>query len=348
MTKIIQFLNNVGNHIGGIEQCAINYSKAFSLDPKYNIYTILPNKNICYKDQLVGELFEVSIKNKIKLFISIIFIIHKVRPDFIILHCSRGLKLFQILSKIYKFNIAGVNHGFNLNKFIKHADFLFCINKSQIKQLTDRVKNKKPDIVYFPNVTEVNKNIEKKVISNKVVIGTLSRIDFKYKNLDKIVLAAKIMKNKDMDFIFHIGGDYGEIGRLKKMVHDFGLNDKFLFKGFIKDKAKFFSEIDIFCMPSKEETFGISYIEAMAHKVPCVATNTSGALEIFLEKDCAIIIDKDNEGGISNKIYESIQFIIINDQFMSDMIIKSLSIVEEHFSLNSLITRFKKFPKKKK
>ncbi|MDA7704906.1 glycosyltransferase family 4 protein [Rickettsiales bacterium] len=340
MTKIIQFLNNVGNHIGGIEQCAINYSKAFSLDPKYNIYTILPNKNICYKDQLVGELFEVSIKNKIKLFISIIFIIHKVRPDFIILHCSRGLKLFQILSKIYKFNIAGVNHGFNLNKFIKHADFLFCINKSQIKQLTDRVKNKKPDIVYFPNVTEVNKNIEKKVISNKVVIGTLSRIDFKYKNLDKIVLAAKIMKNKDMDFIFHIGGDYGEIGRLKKMVHDFGLNDKFLFKGFIKDKANFFSEIDIFCMPSKEETFGISYIEAMAHKVPCIATNTVGAMEIFSRKDSAIIIDKNKEEEIANEIYRSIKLLIGNKELRENIVNESHLIVKQQFSCDALLNRF--------
>lgn len=339
MIKIAQFLNNTGNHIGGVEQCAINYSKAFSSRNNYKIYTTLPHKNICYSNHILGELLKVNIKNKITLFLSIIRIIIQIKPKFIILHCSRGLKLFYILSKIYKFKIIGVSHGFNLDKFSKYTDFIFCINKTQIAELKNKVNDKK--IIYFPNVTNIPNIKGRKEMGKKIIIGTLSRIDFKYKNLDKIVLAAKIMKDEKMNFVFHIGGDYGEIDRLKQMVIDYELNNYFIFKGFVKDKIKFFSEIDIFCMPSKEETFGISYIEAMAHKVPCIATNTEGALEIFSKKDSAIIIDKNQENHIPNEIYKAIILITENTKLKDNLIEKSFDIVKNNFSFNSLLNRFK-------
>jgi glycosyltransferase involved in cell wall biosynthesis len=341
MIKIIQFLNNVGNHIGGIEQCAINYSKAFDDHKKYNIYTITPDKNICYKDQIEGKIFTVNIRNKIKLFFQLFKAIQETKPNFIILHCSRGLKLFKILSLFYRFKVIGVNHGFNIKKFIKYTDLIFCINKQQIKDLQKLVDVKK--LIYFPNVTEIPKIKARKKIGKKIIIGTLSRIDFEYKNLDKIVLAAKIMKDKNMDFIFHIGGGGGDINKLRNMVLGCSLKNYFLFKGQIKDKAKFFSEIDIFCMPSKEETFGISYIEAMAHRVPCIATNTIGAMEIFSEKDSAIIIDKKKD--IANQIYKSIDLIKNNDSLNQEFVQNSLHIVRNKFSLKSLIKRFIKIRK---
>tara|TARA_Y100000389_G_scaffold40527_1_gene35086 strand:+ start:748 stop:1788 length:1041 start_codon:yes stop_codon:yes gene_type:complete len=340
-TSILQFLNNTGPHIGGVEQCAINYSKAFVSSNNYDIYTILPNKNVCYDNQISGKKFKVNIKNKIKLFIQIAIIINQARPNFVILHCSRGLKLFNILSKIYKFKIIGVNHGFNLNKFSKYTDFIFCINKTQIAKLKNKVDNNK--IIYFPNVTDIPNIKERKEIGKRIIIGTLSRIDFKYKNLDKIVLAAKIMKNNNMEFVFHIGGDYGEIDRLKQMVMDYDLNNNFIFKGFIKNKEKFFKEIDIFCMPSKEETFGISYIEAMAHKVPCIATNTVGAMEIFSRKDSAIIIDKNKEGEIANEIYKSIKLLIENKELRENIVNESHLIVKQQFSCDALLNRVDNF-----
>ncbi|MFZ8864582.1 MAG: glycosyltransferase [Rickettsiales bacterium] len=344
--KIIQFLNNTGQNIGGVEQCCINYAKSLSLDKGNSVNTILPNKDTCYRDQIIGKIFEVNIKNKIKLFVSLVSIIYKIKPDFLILHCSRGLKLFKILSIIYKFKIIGVNHGFNLVKFTKFTDIIFCINKSQMTQVKNIIRGQKTEVVYFPNVTEVKDKIIKKDIGKKIRIGTLSRIDFKYKNLDKIVLAAKIMQDKNMDFIFHIGGDFGEISQLKLMVKNANLNDYFIFKGFIKDKEEFFDEIDIFCMPSKEETFGIAYIEAMSNKVPCIATNNTGALEIFAQKDSAILIDKNDEDSIPNKIYEAIKFIADNRNYRIRMIENSFKIVSREFSLKSSLLRFNQIVQK--
>lgn len=222
------------------------------------------------------------------------------------------LRFVKILQKLFKFKIVGVSHGFNLKKFIKDADLLFCINSKQLKTVQEVVKNKS---VLVPNYTYVNPDQDLMIKFNgKTVIGTLSRIDFEYKNLDQVVKAAKILKDRGRDFIFHIGGDFGEIESLKKMVLENNLEQNFVFKGLVTDKKQFFNEIDIFCMPSKNETFGISYIEAMAHQVPVVATENDGSNDIFVQKGSALLIAREDFKQLPEKIAENIEKLIDNKE----------------------------------
>jgi glycosyltransferase involved in cell wall biosynthesis len=339
----LQFLHNTGPHIGGVEQCAINYSNALISDPNNKIYTLIPNANVSYKQNLNGVVIEVNIKNKIKLFFDIIRAVKQAQPDFVIMHCSRALKIFKVISYFKKFTIIGVNHGFNLKKFVQNADVIFCINKTQISQTREIVKNKNIEIAYFPNITPIKENFDHKNNINsgrKITIGTLSRIDFEYKNLDKIVLAAKIMKEKGMGFEFHIGGDFGEIEKLRKMVGDYSLDSNFVFKGFIKDKDKFFNEIDIFCMPSKNETFGISYIEAMARGVPVIATNNDGAIDIITDKESGLLIDKNNPDQLPDLIVGAVDFLIENPDITSQIIKNAFLKVGDDYSFDAMKRRF--------
>ena len=338
--KIIQFLNNTGAHMGGVEQCAINYSRSFPNNNKNVIHTIIPNQNVSYKDHICGNIHELDIKNKFSLFASLFRIVKTHKPDFFILHTSRGLRILKYLSKIYKFKIIGVNHGFNLKKFVKHSDIIFCINKNQITESEKLVKNSKIQIIYFPNVTDVNQKLDVKNFSSPPIIGTLSRIDFKYKNLDKIVLAAQILKERNIKFMFKIGGDYGEIDRLKTMVNESQLNNYFVFKGLISDKTSFFNEIDIFCMPSNEETFGLSYIESMTNSVPCIATNTNGANDIFEDNVTGFIISKDDPEQIPVLLADKIEYILSNQDLCKQIATNAYTFVNDNFSLNSMYQRF--------
>jgi len=40
----------------------------------------------------------------------------------------------------------------------------------------------------------------------------------------------------------------------------------------VHDKRTFFAGVDVFCLPSHHEPFGIVLIEAMAHAMPVVST----------------------------------------------------------------------------
>jgi glycosyltransferase involved in cell wall biosynthesis len=57
--------------------------------------------------------------------------------------------------------------------------------------------------------------------------------------------------------------------------------DNVTFPGFISDRAAFFAALDLFIMPSRSEAWGLAAIEAMAHGVPVIASDTGGLPEII-------------------------------------------------------------------
>lgn len=77
-----------------------------------------------------------------------------------------------------------------------------------------------------------------------------------------------------------LGGDGGELPGLKKRVAELGLEDYVKFPGWFEDVSKFYEMIDIFCLPSLDEPFGLVVLEAMSAGLPVVATKTYGPVDI--------------------------------------------------------------------
>lgn len=334
--KAVQFLINTGPHMGGVEQCASSYSKINDLSSKVEIISIIPSKEVSYKKYISGKVYEVNIKNKLIFFFKIFCIILKERPGFFIFHSSRALKLVRFLSLFFKIKIIGVNHGFNLKKFINKADIIFCINSHQVNITRELLKNSSTKVALVANFTQVEKINRVKKIGDEVVIGTLSRIDFEYKNLDKVVESAVILKKNGVKFKIHIGGDFGEIDRLKEMVSKNDLGREFVFKGLVVNKKEFFDEIDIFCMPSKNETFGISYIEAMANQIPVIATDNDGAKDIFENKVTGVIINKGDPDKIPQLIADSVTFLVNNPEKRQEIIANAYKVAQEKYSFEAM------------
>ncbi len=339
--KIIQIVTNTGKNMGGVEQCAINYSKLNFLSDKVEVVTIAPTQETSYINFIEGRLHKVSFRNKFALFFKFFGVLRKERPDFLIFHSSRLLKISSLLQKFFGFKIVGINHGFNLKKFVKYADLIFCINSSQLSIVNKLSANKKSQGILIPNYTDVNVQAHSNDAKvGKIIIGTLSRIDFEYKNLDKVVQASGILKEKGCNFAFHIGGDFGEIVALKAMVNDAGLDKNFVFKGMVTDKEQFFSEIDIFCMPSKNETFGISYIEAMAHKVPVIATENDGTNDIFSQQGSAILIAQQDSDDLTAKIAENIENLAKNVDLRKEISDRAFLVAQNKYSLEAMRSDF--------
>jgi len=78
-----------------------------------------------------------------------------------------------------------------------------------------------------------------------------------------------------------LAGDGSERGALERLAVQRGLSDVLSFPGWITDKQAFFAGIDVFCLPSHHEPFGIVLIEAMAHALPIVTTDSEGPAEIL-------------------------------------------------------------------
>jgi glycosyltransferase involved in cell wall biosynthesis len=126
------------------------------------------------------------------------------------------------------------------------------------------------------------------------VIGLLGRID-PLKGQHDALSALRIMHRAGKkaylllvgDSTLHEGNEYRE-----QLLHDirrFDLENFVILHPHIHETSLFYGSIDCFLMCSKGETFGTVTIEAMAHQVPIIATDSAGSPEILDHGRCGLL-----------------------------------------------------------
>lgn len=78
-------------------------------------------------------------------------------------------------------------------------------------------------------------------------------------------------------------GDGPERPRIEQRVRDLGLREHVHFAGEQPDGLPWLSVADLFLLPSAQESFGLSALEAMACEVPVVASSVGGLPEVVTE-----------------------------------------------------------------
>jgi glycosyltransferase involved in cell wall biosynthesis len=82
---------------------------------------------------------------------------------------------------------------------------------------------------------------------------------------------------------------------MRRMVKHFGLDDNVTFLGSLpkRELQSLLSSADMLVMPSRDEAFGIVYLEAMALGKPIVASNKGGIPEVVTNGRNGILVDLD-------------------------------------------------------
>lgn len=128
---------------------------------------------------------------------------------------------------------------------------------------------------------------------NEQVLMTIARFDPR-KKLDLLINAFSIVvKTHDAKLVLVGSGPLEE--SLKKQVNDLNLQDKVLFLGYRKDTPDLLKEADVFLLTSSEEGFGNVIIEAMASKVPVVASGVGGIKEIIKHNHNGLLFESGNQ-----------------------------------------------------
>ncbi len=68
---------------------------------------------------------------------------------------------------------------------------------------------------------------------------------------------------------------------LEQQVHALGLTSRVVLRGFVGDAARHMRAFDAFVLPSHNEPFGLVLLEAMACRVPVIASDSGGPTEIL-------------------------------------------------------------------
>ena len=103
------------------------------------------------------------------------------------------------------------------------------------------------------------------------------------KGADKIVFVAQKVIAKIPKAVFLVVGGGPLQNSLVKQAKSFGLEKKIIFTGPVPNDEvpQYYCPADVFFMPITENGFGRVLLEAMACKLPAVASDTLGPLELF-------------------------------------------------------------------
>jgi glycosyltransferase involved in cell wall biosynthesis len=101
------------------------------------------------------------------------------------------------------------------------------------------------------------------------------------KGFSDLIEALAELASRGYRFEARIGGDGREKKYLKALSTRLRLNNRVRFLGWVENKRAFFEAVDLVCVPSREEPFGIVVLEAMAHGRATIATDAAGPREII-------------------------------------------------------------------
>jgi glycosyltransferase involved in cell wall biosynthesis len=96
---------------------------------------------------------------------------------------------------------------------------------------------------------------------------------------------------------------------LKRKAEQLGIAERVRFLDERSDVPKLLAAADIHCQPNTSpEPFGLSFVEALAARLPVVTTNIGGALEI-VDETCGILVSP----GDLNSLAEALRRLIKDD-----------------------------------
>ena len=268
--------------------------------PNYELYKDTPNiflfsLNLEREIQFKGEaafskLYYLKAVKKIK------EVINNFKPDILHSHYATSYGFLGALtgfhpyiisvwgSDIFSFPNHSIIHKQLLKYNLSNADYILSTS-NVMKEETKKFTNK--DIIVTPFGVNINIFCPKKVNSifgpDDFVIGTIKTLEKNY-GLEYLIKAFHLIKEKysEKRLKLILVGKGSEKSSLENLVRKLGIQDDTVFTGFIDSTfiPEYHNMIHINVIPSINESFGVSAVEAMACGKPVIASNIGGLKEI--------------------------------------------------------------------
>ncbi|MDD9179325.1 MULTISPECIES: glycosyltransferase [Aliivibrio] len=135
------------------------------------------------------------------------------------------------------------------------------------------------------NKIEARKALGVYLPSNAIVVGNAARLEL-IKGQSNLIEAMAFLDKK---YHLLLAGSGGEKEYLHNLVIQYKLEDRVHFLGHIDHMPTFYQALDLFCLPSNNEGFPLSTLEAQSCGIPCVANNVGGVSETLCPQHSQLV-----------------------------------------------------------
>ena len=268
-------------------------------------------KNSCLAQKLPAE-DKFYISSGIRGVIQLAAIIKKNKVQIVHAHAGKDYRSAVIAAKIAgnckiiltRHILLPMKNDFISCYLRNRADKFIAVSQSVADVL--REKNKIPNckitVIYnginlekHKRITASKEFLRKKysIAEGKTVIGCIGRLAAEKGQADLIEAFNKIRIIYPDTVLLLVGSGEDE-KRLKDLVSNLNIEERVIFPGFVNKIDEFMSLLDIFVLPTKNESFGLVILEAMAQGVPVIARKVGGVPEIIEDKKNGLLFS-DNE-----------------------------------------------------
>lgn len=270
-----------------------------------------------------------------------------------VIHChSNNAFKFCLPLKLtkYEYKLILHIHATNIYKKISlidvmihkiFAEKIIAISKSVERDILSRGVSKSQISLVYNGIDFRKFNSQRDNKSKKNIIN-IARLVPSIKGQDVLIRAMDILINKkkqDLNCLL-VGGAPSEHPeyeqQIRKEISSYHLNNKVKLLGNRNNIQDLLCKADVFILPSRFEGFGLAIIEAMAAKIPVIATDIEGPKEIIGNNEYGYLFKKDDYVQLAKIILKVLK------QNQEVLTTKAYEYARNNYSINSMTYNLKK------
>ena len=170
-------------------------------------------------------------------------------------------------------------------------------------------------------------------------IGVFSRVE-EQKGQHLVIEALKLINTREIQLVIvgHVMND-NYIASLKKLISEYGLEDKIRFVPFVEKPMEIMQCLNLTILSTYEETFGLVVAESMLVGTPVIGSNAGGVTEIIQDGMNGLLFETKNIQSLSEKIMIMIESRDLRDKFIKN----GISFVKEKFDYDRHFSNLQDF-----
>ena len=324
------------------------------VSPKGELANDLKKLSITVKE--IGDIHLWHSKNIIKRFsllkrLSRAIKEHKAQSPVVVTNNIYAQLLVSICSYFTKIKVVYFNRGGDLKNTISKLVILLShhlslvistsTNQKKIVDGSGLLGNGAKNVVLSNPVDMpiIAKNQPKRKGAGKSFnIGIVGYID-RGKNQILALEALALLQQRNLNVVIHLYGEANNptyLNEVKQKIVELCIEDCIEFKGFTKDKATLYQNIDLLLSTSIAEGFGRTLVEAMLMKKPVVALIVAGGpADIIPSEQFGLLVD-DNAKSVA----DAIEKFICNLNYRHDVIENAYTHALDKFKPESIANQF--------
>jgi glycosyltransferase involved in cell wall biosynthesis len=197
---------------------------------------------------------------------------------------------------------------------------LLSFNPAIFEIIPHSIRREEPEVSPISNKTDM------------VRILFVGRLEER-KGFDVLIKAIPIIMDKSPNVVVHICGEGDLMKDAKTKLNHF--SKRVFFHGYQSRTRldNFYSQCDIFVAPSRYESFGLIYLEAMHFGKAIVACNSGGTPEVVKDHETGILVKPEDHLELANSILKLVE----NSDLRKKLGSAGKSRLKELFSLDRMI-----------